>query len=102
MLKKSTQALATSLRSACQALLSEHPHSLVDTCANSKTAEREFRADYDNLRKAADTDAAEFDWSLWSNLRNLRLLKRGSPPLPDGYEYLATAVMSVAAKIRSA
>ena len=99
VLKKSTQALATSLRSACQALLSEHPHSLVDTCANSKTAEREFRADYDNLRKAADTDAAEFDWSLWSNLRNLRLLKRGSPPLPDGYEYLATAVMSVAAKI---
>ncbi len=91
------QALTDALVRAVSRLLERFPDSLVET-ATSATAEKEFRRDHRNMRRAAG-DAAT-DWKLWGELQKLRLTKRGAPT-PEGYDALAGAVVTAAAAIEN-
>ncbi len=87
-------ALTSALRRAAQALTAEFPNSLGHG-ATSDAARKKFFKDHGNLRRAAETDALEWDWDLWQALRDLRLSKRGSPT-SEGYDDFAGAVMAAA------
>lgn len=87
-------ALTSALRRAAQALIASFPNSLGHGAPN-ETARNKFFKDHGNLRRAAETDALEWDWALWQALRGLRLLKSGSPTF-EAYDELATAVMAAA------
>ncbi len=87
-------ALTAALRLAAQTLMARFPYSLGHDASND-TARKKFFKDHGNLRRATETDALEWDWSLWQSLRDLRLSKKGLPT-PEGYDDLAEAVMAAA------
>ena len=87
-------ALAATLRAAITAMLRAFPVGCTDLNFNG-TANKEFKNDLNNLRRALNTDALDWDWRLWNNLRSLRLSKRGATT-PDGYDSAADAVMAAA------
>jgi ATP-dependent helicase/nuclease subunit A len=74
--------------------MASFPNSLGHGASND-TARRKFFKDHGCLRRAAETDALDWDWALWQALRDLRLLKNGSPT-SEGYDDLARAVMAAA------
>jgi len=92
------ERMNANLRSAVGALLASHPNSLATLFAGNATAQREFRRDFVNLRRAQQPGRIESDWQLWQGLRTLRQSKRGSAT-PDGYDELALAVMDAAAEL---
>ncbi len=86
--------LTRTLQVAAQDVLLAFPASLAPDAGN-QTAQKAFARDFENLRRAANTNDLERDWSLWQALRDLRLSKRGAPT-PDGYDDYAAAVMEAA------
>ncbi len=93
------QAATARLSDAVQGLIRAFPKCL--TVSNNDTANKDFRANFDNLRKASHSpDLLTQDWELWQKLRNLRLSKRGCAT-PDGYDALAEEVMAAAAVLPS-
>ncbi|MCF1708698.1 UvrD-helicase domain-containing protein [Tabrizicola sp. J26] len=93
------QAATARLSDAVHALMCAFPKCL--TVPKNVTANRDFRANFDSLRKASHSpDLLTQDWELWQKLRNLRQSKRGCPT-PDGYDALADEVMAAAAVLPS-
>ncbi|CUJ83480.1 ATP-dependent helicase/nuclease subunit A [Ruegeria denitrificans] len=87
-------SLTSTLQDAAKDLLLAFPSSLAPDAGN-QSAQKDFARDFANLRRAANTDDLERDWSLWHALRDLRLSKRTSPT-PDGYDAYAATVMKAA------
>lgn len=86
--------LTRRLQGATRDLLQAFPASLAPDAGNP-SAQKNFARDFTNLRRAANTNDLERDWSLWQALRGLRLSKRGTPT-PEGYDAFAEAVMEAA------
>jgi len=82
------------LRVAVARLLESHPESLAAE-AKSDAARKDFNKDYRNLRKALRDGELEHNWTLWNQLRGLRLGKRGAP-VPKAYQSLGEAVAAAA------
>ena len=70
------------LRRLVRALLDLFPHPLGWQSMYSKTAIKEFRADFHCLVRAARPGSLESDWDLWERLRNLRAKPGDSLPGP--------------------
>lgn len=87
--------LNAELRRTVAELRSAFPDSLGALFTGNASAKKEFTSDHRNLRRAAQDGTLETDWALWQNLRGLRLKKRGAPT-PEGYDDLASAVISAA------
>ncbi len=91
-------ALADSLKTAIDNLLTQFPQSLAGLM-KSDAAQKDFRSNFSDLRKAQKSlQDGKNDWRLWQKLRGLRLSKRGSNT-PDGYDELASAVISAADRL---
>ena len=86
--------LEAKLRNAVQAMLRAFPAGCTDLNF-SAAANKAFASDLRNLRRAHNSDALAWDWSLWQQLRGLRQSKRGSAT-PDGYDSAAQEVMDAA------
>ncbi|MCY1315329.1 RecBCD enzyme subunit RecB [compost metagenome] len=90
--------LEEALSRAVDALLASFPESIADT-VSAKTAKEEFGKDFEALRRASRTDALNGDWSLWQNLRKLRL-SNSRTKTPPGYDDLAITVIAAAEELR--
>lgn len=88
------EALTTALRQAATALIAAFPKSLGHE-ATSGAARKAFFKDFNNLKRAAQSDALDWDWTLWQALRSLRVSNRRSIT-PEGYDALAEDVMVAA------
>ena len=83
------------LYSTVTALLTSFPQSLEQSHGSSATARKEFRANFNALRKASKRYTLSQSWKLWKELRKLRVSVRGNST-PEGYDVLAKAVMAAA------
>lgn len=90
--------LANSLKAAIDSLLTQFPQSLAGLMT-SDAAQKDFRTNFSDLKRAQKSlSDGKGDWQLWQRLRGLRLSKRGSKT-PDGYDDLATVVISAADRL---
>lgn len=88
--------LKKALLDAVKALLKKHPANLSSVFAGvNDTAEKDMRKNFDDLKRAATSDALDYDWRLWTSLRKLRTSGK-SGKLPEGYKELAEEVMEAA------
>ena len=83
---------------AVETLLKRFPRDLSQDYAGNKSAEKGFKEDYRNLRRAERPEEIASDWVLWAALRKLRVTVRGGK-LPAGYKECAEAVMEAAAEL---
>ncbi|OOY26471.1 DNA helicase UvrD [Thioclava sp. L04-15] len=88
-------ALTATLQGAVRDLLDAFPESLASQFAETKTVRDAFAKDHRLLRKATLPGGLEKDWSLWQNLRKLRV-SNSKTKTPDGYDTLAEAVIEAA------
>lgn len=89
------------LHDAVISLLKSHPGDLSGPYAgNSALAERKFKQDFRNLKRAEKKENIKKEWWLWQELQDLRLTKRGAPT-PPGYDNLAQTVMDAAGNLSS-
>lgn len=86
---------ARELRRRVKMLLDRFPESLDADYATSRTAATAFRRDFRCLSQALRPGTLESDWSLWEQLRNIRISTRASPP-PEPYLRLAEDVRDAA------
>ncbi len=90
--------LKNSLLSAVGALLRQFPSALPPP-ANNDQAKKEFEKNFAVLTKVSrNPSLLDRDWSLWNDLRKLRISVRGGPT-PEHYDALAGAVMYAAEQI---
>lgn len=81
---------------AVRALLRKYPSNLSSVFSGvNNTAEKDMRTNFDDLKRAATTDALDTDWALWNSLRKLRMSGQKGK-LPDGYKELAEDVKEAA------
>ncbi|MBP2676646.1 MAG: hypothetical protein H6Q84_3486, partial [Deltaproteobacteria bacterium] len=83
---------------AVEKLLKRFPRDLSQDYAGNKSAEKGFKEDYRNLRRAEKPEEVASDWVLWAALRKLRVAVRGGK-LPPGYKECAEAVMEAASEL---
>jgi ATP-dependent exoDNAse (exonuclease V) beta subunit len=91
-------SLDKALLGAVEVMLKRFPRDLSRDYPGNKTAAKEFKDDYRNLRRAGDPGEVASDWNLWAGLRKLRVTVRGGK-LPPGYRESAEAVMEAAAQL---
>ena len=88
-------SLNDALHSAVKAMLASYPQNMKEAYGGNGTADREFTANYKDLKKAFDKANIETDWELWQRLQSLRLTKIKD----DDYKRLAEDVMAAAKKL---
>ena len=98
------EALPKALRDRVDALLQAFPDSPLMWAADDYgkklpgSSVTDFKRDYQNLRRALETDALQSDWKLWNELRGLRTKIR-TMPMRQEYVALADGVQNAARQI---
>lgn len=95
---ENADTVENALLGAVKALLKKFPRDLSADFAGNESAQRGFREDYRNLRRAEDPEEIASDWNLWASLRKLRFTAKGGK-VPPGYRECAEAVMAAAAAL---
>ncbi|NTV13145.1 MAG: UvrD-helicase domain-containing protein [Desulfobulbaceae bacterium] len=85
------EQLKSALVRAVGELFSQFPNNQASFYEGNQTAVKELNRDYANLRKAKNGEALDYDWSIWQDLRKLRIIK-----VSDEYKILAERVMAAA------
>lgn len=89
---ESVADLAIRLQQKAATLLAAFPQSLEGLYPSNKSATAAFRANFDDLKSAAERpELLESDWGLWKRLECLRT-SNTRYPTPEGYDELARQV----------
>jgi ATP-dependent exoDNAse (exonuclease V) beta subunit len=91
-ISESNAGLAMRLQQKAATLLTAFPQSLEDLYPSNKSATAAFRANFDDLKSAAERpELLESDWGLWKRLESLRT-SNTKYLTPEGYDDLAQRV----------